>query len=51
MLIIKATVEQLIEKLQKIEDKTKTVLIYDQWAEEWTDDVEIEENQNCIKLV
>lgn len=51
MLIIKANVEQLIEKLQKIEDKTKTVLIYDQWVEEWTDDIEIEENENCIKLV
>lgn len=51
MWIENATVEKLIEALQKIEDKSKKVLIWDQWGEEWTDEIEIDEDKNSISLV
>jgi hypothetical protein len=36
-------VQELIDELMKIEDKSKNVLIYGRWSGEWENDFEVDE--------
>jgi 7,8-dihydro-6-hydroxymethylpterin-pyrophosphokinase len=44
------TVQDLIDELQKVEDKTKKVKVYERWSDDWTSDIDIVEYEKEVRL-
>jgi len=44
------TVAELIEELQKIEDKSSRIQVYNNWSDDWNDEIDIDDIGGLVRL-
>lgn len=44
------TVQELIDKLQQVKDKNKEIYVYDQWANDFTTEIDVGDYEKRVVL-